>query len=80
MTRYCVISDGDSRRYLCPADRREEAVRRLAEIQQFWMNRTVSTRDTFEVLTPPSVPTYLVQLEGELLTFEAPQINGRPVS
>ena len=34
--RWCIVSDGDSRWYLCPVERAEEAAAMLEAVVRFW--------------------------------------------
>jgi hypothetical protein len=74
--RWTIIGDGEGRRYLCPADRAQEARRMLEAVVSFWTNGTVSSSDR-GIRMPPPTPDFIVLLEGEELTFERPLINGR---
>jgi hypothetical protein len=74
--RWTLISDGDHRTYLCPADRAAEATKTLEAIIEYWssIDARVSMPDG-----PPEEPDFIIELEGEELTFESPQLDGVPV-
>lgn len=66
--RYCIVSDGDCHKYLCPLEKREEAVKILEEIVNYWDNKNYDKR-------LPDKPNYLIEL-GNLyrLNFTNPVI------
>lgn len=40
--RYCLVGDGDGHHWLCPVERREEAVAQLAAVSAYWEDMTPS--------------------------------------
>lgn len=34
--RYCLVDDGDGHTWLCPAERREEALAQIEAVEAFW--------------------------------------------
>lgn len=67
-SRYCIVEDDAGHGYLCPAERREEATAALEAIEAYWFAETDDD--------PPPFPAYLVRLEGGVLTFAAPLVDG----
>jgi len=64
-TRYCEIWDDDGHRFLCPADRADEAQARLDAI----------CRHKYTPGYPcPSMPHYLRDIDGGRLTFTNPEV------
>lgn len=67
MQRWCLICDGDSRTYLCPVDKRDEALEVLGAIGEYWARLPEGQ--------PPELPTYLVEAENpfsSLFSFADP--------
>lgn len=69
--RWCVVSDGDGHSWLCPAERRGEALSLLEANEDFWC------RDSINGETPPPSPDeveWLRRIDGvHRLTFTDPQ-------
>ena len=70
--RWTVIRDDSGHRYLCPAERADEAEAALEAIGAYWEPGPAYLQGEC-----PADPDYLVRLEGGQLTFERPLVNGR---
>lgn len=63
--RYFLSSDGDSRNYIVPMDKKEE--------WEIWTELDEDNPDRW------TAPYYAVQVEGELLSFENPMLDDEPI-
>ena len=65
MNRFCIIKDDSGHAYLCPLERRDEAIHILSEIENFWYSDDVEE-------APPDIPDYLISTEISRLSFSDP--------
>lgn len=71
--RWCIVSDGDSKRYLCPIEKRDEAEAVLEEINDYWADHENLHDRSKEC---PDVPSYLQPLDNDYhLTFTDPKMS-----
>lgn len=71
--RYCVVSDGDGHSWLCPAQRRAEAVELIEACETYWATFTTGLGAGPTPPDPDSVG-WLRRIESaEHLTFTDPR-------
>lgn len=67
---YCLIKDEDSHWFLCPAYKREEALRYFAKLYEHFSEGEMD-------IDPPPTPLYLTEIDGpHRLVFQNPRVNG----
>ena len=65
---YCMIKDEDGHYYLCPAYRREEAVRYFAKLYEHFSEGELD-------VDPLPLPKYLTEIDGpQKLIFQNPRV------
>lgn len=73
--RYCIIGDQSGHRWLCPLDKKNEVEDSIQAVEEYWEDADYD-RECPENLTEKY---NLPALEGGVLSFENPQINGKEV-
>lgn len=71
--RWCIVSDDDGHRYLVPLDQRDAAIAQYRD-QATYRDMTPEERAPY---VRPSGPDRAVRLEGGVLSFTDPQVDGR---
>lgn len=72
---YTIITDSSGHSYLCPLDKREEVGRSLHLIENYWEAANYDKECPEDLTETLNLP----RLEGQLLTFTNPQIDGEPI-
>ena len=66
--RFCVVSDDDGHRWICPVERKEEVEKSLAELGEYWGGGDCSKGP------PDDLTVSLPRWEGQDLTFTDPRL------
>lgn len=70
---YCLIQDGDGHWYLCPVERRKEAIHMLWAIEAYWDDPGWHKY----VADPPPDPDFVERIDNPfVLAFSHPNILG----